>query len=173
MVKYRKDFVTNSSSVCYVCEISGDSDGGSDCVGIEEYGFYCCERGHTFCSEYVIDNPYEPTKEQVVLLLKDKVEYYGRWKDDRVEKVNELIQKIEAEEDESKLDRLLMDANEYYDVYAGELPKIFCPICQMKHFKQDELFKYALKVIGVSKESLEKSISVRFADYDEFKEYIK
>lgn len=123
MVKYRKDFVTNSSSVCYVCEISGVSDGGSDCVGIEEYGFARCENGH------IIDERYISNSDEM----------------------------YEDEEYESQ----------------EHIPAKYCPICQMKEFKEDDLLKYALKALGTNKTGLKESIRTRFNSYTEFKEYIK
>ena len=48
-MKYRKDFVTNSSSSSFVCEICGNVDSGYDCSA-SELGFAECVNGHCFCA---------------------------------------------------------------------------------------------------------------------------
>jgi hypothetical protein len=53
-MKYRKDFVTNSSSSSYVCEICGNENSGFDC-SCEELGFAVCEHEHTFCIDHILD----------------------------------------------------------------------------------------------------------------------
>ncbi len=49
-MKYRKDFVTNSSSTSFVCEICDHSEPGHDSCSAEDYGFWRCEEGeHLIC----------------------------------------------------------------------------------------------------------------------------
>lgn len=46
-MKFRLDFVTNSSSSCYVCEICGEAQESYD--GPECAGMTRCANGHVFC----------------------------------------------------------------------------------------------------------------------------
>ena len=49
-MKFRKDFVTNSSSSSYVCEICGRTESGWD-MGLSEAEMMECVNGHTFCCD--------------------------------------------------------------------------------------------------------------------------
>ena len=53
-MKYRSDFVTNSSSSSYVCEICKREGSGFD-LGLSDLGFVECVNGHIFCEEHLIN----------------------------------------------------------------------------------------------------------------------
>jgi len=52
-MKIRLDFVSNSSSSSYLCEVCGEIEFGFD-ASKEELGMCSCSRGHTFCIEHKI-----------------------------------------------------------------------------------------------------------------------
>lgn len=59
-MKIRMDFVTNSSSSSYVCEICGEIESGMDLSFAECYDLTACEEGHTFCKRHITNKePYE------------------------------------------------------------------------------------------------------------------
>lgn len=62
-MKYRKDFVTNSSSSSYICEICGNCESGYD-VGLSEFGMSECVNGHIFCDEHKLS--ITETKEDLI-----------------------------------------------------------------------------------------------------------
>ena len=53
-MKYRSDFVTNSSSSSYICEICKREDSGYN-LGLSDLGFVECVNGHIFCEEHLIN----------------------------------------------------------------------------------------------------------------------
>lgn len=53
-MKYRKDFVTNSSSSSYICEICGANEFGYD-LSLEDACMCECVNGHTFCCEHLLE----------------------------------------------------------------------------------------------------------------------
>lgn len=48
-MKYRKDFVTNSSSSSYVCDICGNEVSGFDC-SVRDGDMFECMNGHVICN---------------------------------------------------------------------------------------------------------------------------
>lgn len=55
-MKFRKGFVTNSSSISFVCEFSGCDrryDGYDGCDSYIPDDWCHCERGHWFCEEHM------------------------------------------------------------------------------------------------------------------------
>lgn len=70
-MKIRLNFVSNSSSSSYICEISGEVESGYD-AGMRELGFCQCEKGHIFKEEYL-----KPTDIEEI----DKIEFTGEYND--------------------------------------------------------------------------------------------
>ena len=65
-MKYRKDFVTNSSSSSFVCEICGRSESGYD-MSLEDAGMYECVNGHVFCQDEAMT---DFTRQEKIEMLK-------------------------------------------------------------------------------------------------------
>lgn len=117
-MKYRKSFVTNSSSSSFVCDICGRVEIVWD-TGLSDVGMYQCVNGHTFCK----DEALEISKEDLIeVIVEDK------WN----KSSKEELEKMELEE--------LM---EYFDV--GDVPECFCPICNFIEYSQSDLARYLLK----------------------------
>lgn len=151
-MKFRKDFVTNSSSSSFVCDVCGNVESGWD-MCIEEAEMVECENGHEICQYHI-----EPDMEK----LKDdycKKEFTAMFNED-----DDLYNKFK-EEDESKEDcltRLLEDDVDEiiryvdtYDLYYN-LPAEFCPICNHDVVKDSEVIDFATQKLGVTREELDK-----------------
>ena len=52
-MKFRKGFVTNSSSSSFICQICGNVESGFD-MSYEDAGFVECENGHEFCEYHIL-----------------------------------------------------------------------------------------------------------------------
>lgn len=52
-MKYRKGFVTNSSSSSFICDVCGATESGMD-MGLEEANMYECVNGHVFCESHLL-----------------------------------------------------------------------------------------------------------------------
>lgn len=127
-MKIRKDFVTNSSSSSYVCEICGRADTTWD--GLAEIEMIECENGHTFCESEML---YEPTRAD---LIKAALEY----------KYHEFTEEELVNMDD---DQIFREVEMRY-----ELPERFCPICQFIEYSTSDLSEYLEKKYSVSRDEV-------------------
>lgn len=61
-MKFRKGFVTNSSSSSFVCQICGCAESAFD-ITMAEAGFVECENEHKFCEEHILYPDHEEWEE--------------------------------------------------------------------------------------------------------------
>ena len=126
MSKYRKDFVTNSSSSSYVCDICGEDASGWD-MGLEDAGMYECENGHTICEDEILEE----------INYKDYLE--SQIENGDVELMNRI-----NDEDEDLEDLAYQYEIRYY------LPEKYCPICQFISYSESDMYKYLSKLYNIS-----------------------
>ena len=137
-MKFRKDFVTNSSSSSYVCEICGRTESGWD-IGLSECDMVECVNGHVFCCDEALEMPSKEEMIKTILEneynIKTNYNYFSR---DRSETVY-------SEEQLSEMD----DDDLFYDFYNPEghyeVPECVCPICQFIEYSEYDLSAYLLK----------------------------
>ncbi len=131
-MKFRKDFVTNSSSSSFICEICGASESGWD-LGAGDLGFCCCVNGHTFCDEHLLERP---SKEEMIkeILASD-------CNDETEDELNEMS------EEEIYNER-------YTEGGSYEIPETMCPICQFIEYSESDLAAYLLKEYGIPRETV-------------------
>lgn len=156
-MKYRKDFVTNSSSVAYVCEITGRADGGRDeDIDKFEMGFVDCHNGHTFGTEFII-----PTKESVLAGLKSRIEAMERVGcKEHLEEVQEYVTELENGYTSAEA---IIEANPFG---CNGVPPEMCPICQIEKVRDKDLIKYLLMKVEMSREEVESDMRENYEDYD-------
>lgn len=143
-MKKRTGFVSNSSSSSFICVACGREEGGFD-ASISDFDMVCCENDHTFCIECAV-NTDQPC-----------VVEYTHWK------TGELIH-----EEYTSLDDYRENSEN-----ENELPKIYCPACQMKSIPSDELMTYLIKKhYGGEVSKAEDEIRETFKEYNAFLAYI-
>ena len=131
-MKYRKDFVTNSSSSSYICEICGCCESGFD-LGLSDCEMNECVNGHIFCDEHKL--PISETKENLAKsILEDEYNKLTKEELDDMD-IEELFDK------------------KYYDG-RYEVPEYVCPICQFIEYSESDLAKYLLKEYKISREEV-------------------
>ena len=167
-MKYRKSFVTNSSSSSFVCDVCGSVETGYD-ASLSDFDMSRCTNGHEFCNYHA--EGLEGDKKQALLELLDAtIEYRTRssyYTEEEVEEVREDKRKLEdGKLDEDEIDDMIKD---YGD---GEVSPAECPICTMSTIKDDELVQFLLKTLNTTKESARSDIKNAFKSYSEFKTFL-
>lgn len=142
-MKYRKDFVTNSSSSSYVCEICGRTESGWD-LGLNEAEMFECENGHVFCVDEALE---KPSKEEMIKMILE-----NEWNVRHDYRKNKDI--ITTEEELAD-----MDDDELFENFIAEdgnygVPERMCPICQFIEYSEEDLSAFLLKEYGVSRDEV-------------------
>lgn len=143
-MKFRRDFVTNSSSSSYVCEICGREECGfdlclSDCEMME------CVNGHIFCCDESLE--ILEKKELIRLILENEwnKECWCSEIKDRKDYTEEELNEID---EDILFEKFCSDGGHY------EIPEQFCPICQFVEYSENDLSAYLLKEYNVPKETV-------------------
>ena len=141
-MKFRRDFVTNSSSSSYICEICGRNESGFD-LSLSECEMMECENGHIFCCD---EAPEIPSKKELIRLILEHEWNKMRW-----------CSKIDDYKDYSEDELNEMDEDIIFETFCGkrghyEIPEQFCPICQFIEYSESDLSAYLLKEYNVPRE---------------------
>lgn len=143
-MKFRKDFVTNSSSSSYVCEICGRTESGWD-MGLSECEMMECVNGHTFCCDEALE---KPTKKDLIKIILE-----NKWNE------NVWDRSIQNDRDYSEDELLEMEEDILFDKFCSEdgyyeVPEFMCPICNFIEYSEYDLSAYLLKEYGVSRDEV-------------------
>ncbi len=140
-MKFRKDFVTNSSSSSYVCEICGRTESGWD-IGLSECEMMECVNGHIFCCDEALEMP---TKEEMIKMILENG-WNNRW-DSGIQDYRDY-----TKEEISAMDKDIIFDNWFTDGGYYEVPECMCPICQFVEYSEYDLSSYLLKEYKVSRD---------------------
>lgn len=163
-MKIRLDFVTNSSSTCYVCEISGERESGRD-MSRQELGFMVCEKGHQFLPKYAIINE-DVIKKALEKKLEDyNLKGYGSDEDacEVIQHVREMIEELPG-----SIQYIIEE-----DPFGCGVPSEMCPICQMKYISESNMLKFLLKNFESTTMDVVGSMKKRYSSYDEMVKDLK
>lgn len=143
-MKFRKDFVTNSSSSSYVCEICGRTESGWD-MGLGECEMMECVNGHVFCCDEALEIPSK--KEMIKMILENE------WNKDV------WTSRSDGYKDYTEDELLAMSEDDLFHDFCSEsgyydVPECVCPICQFIEYSEYDLSAYLLKEYGVSRDEV-------------------
>ena len=142
-MKFRKDFVTNSSSSSYVCEICGRTESGWD-LGLSECEMMECVNGHIFCCDEALEMS---TKEEMIKMILENG-WNNRWDSGIQDYRDYTEEEISAMDEDIIFDEWITDGGYY------EVPECLCPICQFIEYSEYDLSAYLLKEYGISRDEV-------------------
>lgn len=138
-MKFRTDYVTNSSSSSYTCEICGCTKSGWD-AGLAECGMYECENGHIFCTDEALE---VDAKKIIKFILENE---YNKGENNGVKDLEEEeLRSLEVDE--------LLEISCEHGGYSG-VPECMCPICSFVEYSQTDLGTYLLKKYKIPRDEV-------------------
>lgn len=143
-MKVRTDFVTNSSSSSFVCEICGRSESGWD-MCLSDAEMMECVNGHTFCCDESLPRP---TKDAMMKMILENEWNKSQWDSD-----------LKDYRDYTEDELIVMSEDELWE-FCGEdsgdygVPECVCPICQFIEYSEYDLSAYLLKEYKVPRDEV-------------------
>lgn len=163
-MKYRKDFVTNSSSSSYTCEICGSEESGWDYC-LSDVGMVTCENGHTFCEDHLKNLSAKDILDAILTYDKEQMKWHRKL---GYEYTPEYTPELEKESSDS-----LWDTYIHLDDVRCSISSRFCPICNFENITDDDIASYFLKKAGITRTKLAEKWKQEFGTYKKLREFVR
>ena len=157
-MKIRSDFVTNSSSSSFICEICGHTESGWD-MCLSDVDMCECENGHAFCRCHIKELSRE---EMIELILSCNMTIY----DCKTKDYESVSREYFNDKDDEEVFVFLTED-------ASDLPAAICPICSLEEATSEDLLNYLLKKNNLKAEEILKEWKEAFNSYAELREYLR
>lgn len=157
-MKFRKGFVSNSSSSSFVCDLCGSSESGWD-MSLSEAGMFECENGHLLCNEHklkVKEDERELTRDEKIAELIEYQSFDKKEQEDLLEDSDEVIEQLYED--------MLCDKENDADRCTNAK---YCPICQLEELDDNTLVLFLLKEKGTTKKKFVKDLKEKYGTLQE------
>lgn len=170
-MKIKNDFITNSSSTSFVCEITGEIFE----VETGDYDIYVeCENGHKFDRDYFESLNYdffEMTNKEIDKIIKTELSMWTQ-RDFFEEGYDSKDEFLGFKNKMGKMKFITNVLSPKFENPTRELKETECPICKMKYISIFDREKYIYKKFNISDNEIDKEILSKFKNYKDFKEFL-
>ena len=163
-MKIRTNFVSNSSSSSFVCEVCGEAYGGWDAT-LEDANMCECVHDHVMCTQHLIDKFEDSISHYICSLPLEElrqliIEEYGLF-------LEYSLEEIQQADNADTLIRILQKRMPYF--YESSIPARFCPVCQLESISDGMLLKFILRDhLQIERNVLEQMLRGQYKSSEEF-----
>ena len=169
-MKIRINYVSNSSSSSFICDVCGNKEVGYDAMP-RDVNMIQCENGHIFCECHA--NKFEHTVETFKDYLKRNVNF-NYMMDENVEKFKIFFNTKYNNVDEmyEQMDGVI---ESYYNDNISDYGEDYhlCPICSFNAIKEKDAYKYLLKTFNINEQELLNEMKNKFKEYPNLVEFLQ
>ena len=173
-MKYRKSFVTNSSSSSYVCDFCGEVESGWD-MCLSDAHMVQCVNGHTMCEHHCVDD--FDLLEKCKTYIKNEIikqQNYIKEQPSRSSCYMSIDDMLTEEEINELGYEALLEYSDNFDLsFRYSFPEELCVFCNLEDVPNDTVVRLLLKDNNITKSQLAALIKKRFDNNKNLQEYLR
>ena len=150
----------------YTCDICHDMSSGYD-LEMKDTNKKGCSHGHVFCDNHIHDIEIN-TMEQLSQVAND----YFYCDGDPESNAEDIMDLIGSGKKPDLIAGNLVELSYQKDENYNGFSDVFCPICNMQEFSDEDLFLYLIKIGQIDREKLKNEIRYRYKNRKDFNDFV-